>query len=214
NGQLVAVLDASTNFIDVGEVETGVYTLRIEVEREGNQVDVASALAITKETTFDSVGSCHHGKLRGSNRSTAVIVRVHAQDDGVAMLQVAVHPLDLICIQIRRRGFNGGRKVEDHFPVGCRSPLFGNRVANLFGELRLGCAEDFGRILQYPFSFRVLSRQALNRLGATDGDLLDLFLAHVEHDATEGGSHGIVQMHDDSTGTGSRLDTAFDKVVP
>src|SRR5690606_3959346 len=45
-GQLIAVLHATTHFVDVGKVQTGMDALRVEVQRQCYQADVARTLAV------------------------------------------------------------------------------------------------------------------------------------------------------------------------
>src|SRR5690606_10900713 len=63
HGQLVAVLDAAPHFVDIGEVEAGVYALGIQIEGQGDKIDVAGALAVAEQAAFDAVGAGHDGEL-------------------------------------------------------------------------------------------------------------------------------------------------------
>ena len=79
--QLVAVLDAAADLVDVGEVEAGRHALRVQVERDVDEVDVAGALAVAEQAAFDAVGAGHQRELAGRGAGAAVVVRVHRQHD-------------------------------------------------------------------------------------------------------------------------------------
>jgi hypothetical protein len=80
----------------------GIDALRVQVEREGDEVDVAGALAVAEQAAFDAVGAGHQAELGGGRAGAAVVVRVHAEDDAVAAGEVAVHPLDLVGVDVGR----------------------------------------------------------------------------------------------------------------
>ena len=80
--QLVAVLDGAADFVDVGEVQAGVHALRVEVQRDVHQVEVAGALAVAEEAAFEAVGAGHHGEFAGRGAGAAVVVRMDRQHDG------------------------------------------------------------------------------------------------------------------------------------
>ncbi|MNT47335.1 hypothetical protein D3C72_1840400 [compost metagenome] len=75
--QLVAVLHALAHRVDIGEVQPGCHALRIEVERQRHDVDIAGALAVAEQAAFDAVRARHQRQLRGGHRGAAVVVRVH-----------------------------------------------------------------------------------------------------------------------------------------
>ncbi len=60
--------------------------LREQVHAQGDQVDVAGALALAEQTALDAVS--HQGQLGGGDGRTPVVVRVHGQADELAAGQV------------------------------------------------------------------------------------------------------------------------------
>src|SRR5690606_38463886 len=48
-GQLVAIFHTAPDFINIGEVQAGVDALGVQVQRQRNQADVASAFAVAKQ---------------------------------------------------------------------------------------------------------------------------------------------------------------------
>ena len=95
--------------VDVRKVQPRVDALRVQVQRQRDQVDVAGTLAAAEQAAFDAVGAGHHRQLGGGHRRAAVVVRMNAEHDGVATGQVAVHPLDLVGVDVGGRPFDGGR---------------------------------------------------------------------------------------------------------
>jgi hypothetical protein len=67
--QLVAVLDGAADLVDVGEVDLGVDALGEQVHAQGDQVDVAGALAVAEQAALDPVGA---GQQPSSAAATAV----------------------------------------------------------------------------------------------------------------------------------------------
>ena len=68
--------DLVANFYDIDdpvqirEVDIRVNTLRIEVQGEGNEINISSSLTIPKETTFHSICTSHLCQLRSRNGTT------------------------------------------------------------------------------------------------------------------------------------------------
>src|SRR5690606_35289767 len=72
---LVALLPRATDLVDVGEVDLRVDALGEQVHTQGDQVDVAGALAMPEQAALDAVGAGHHGQLGGGDGGAAVVVR-------------------------------------------------------------------------------------------------------------------------------------------
>src|SRR5699024_75295 len=111
--QLVAVLDGATDVLDVGEVQLWVHTLGQHVQCQGDQADVAGALTIAEQAALDPISAGHVTQLRCCDTGAAVIVGMQGQDDGIATVEVAVHPLDGIRVDVRGDHLDGGRQVDD-----------------------------------------------------------------------------------------------------
>src|SRR5690606_13109918 len=195
DGQRGAAFSAAAHFVDVGEVEAWVDALGVEVHGQRDQADVAGAFAIAEQAAFDPVCARHYGQFGGRDGGSAVIVRVHADDDAVAIAHIATEPFDLIGVHIGRGRLDGGRQIEDDLLFRGGLPDVHDGVADFQRELRLGGAEDFRRVFVEPVGFRVPGRVLLDQLCAGDGDLFDLCLAHVEDDLAEGGRAGVIQVH-------------------
>jgi hypothetical protein len=86
--ELGAVFESAGDGVDVGEIEAGIDALRVHVEGEGDEVDVAGALAVAEKAAFDAVGAGHQAEFGGGHCRAAVVVRVEADDDAVAAGEV------------------------------------------------------------------------------------------------------------------------------
>src|SRR5207237_3106582 len=87
--KLIAVLDGADDLVNVGDHEAGVYPLAEQIERQGNDIDIPGALAIAEERPFDPLRARHYRKLGGRDSGAAIVVRMHAEGDRVAVADVA-----------------------------------------------------------------------------------------------------------------------------
>src|SRR5699024_1248726 len=112
DADLVAFGHGVDDVVDIGEVEFGVDALRVEVERDRDQVEVAGALSVAEQAPFDPVGAGHHAQLRGRDSGAPVIVRVQGYGHLVAVGHIAAEPFDLVRIRVRGAAFDGGGQVD------------------------------------------------------------------------------------------------------
>ena len=119
-------------------------------------VDVAGTLAVAEQAAFDAIGAGHQAQFGRRHTGAAVVVGMQADQHAVTSVDLPAEPLDLVGVDIRRGGFDGGRQVENQLLLGRRLEHLDHRVAHLDGELWLGGAEDFRRILEAPVGLRVL----------------------------------------------------------
>ena len=61
-----------------------------------------------------------------------------AENDAFAILQIAMHPLDGICINIGRCHLHRRRKVDDGLPFRARLPDIIDCITHLKGKFKLG----------------------------------------------------------------------------
>ena len=116
HGHAGAALIHFADGVEVGEIELRVDAVHVEVQRHGDDVEIAGALAVAEERAFDAVRAGQQAQLRGRHAGAAVVVRVQADDERVAVLDVAADPLDLVGIDVRHRDLDGVRQVQDHLP--------------------------------------------------------------------------------------------------
>ncbi|CAM2190320.1 hypothetical protein BC2230_70408 [Burkholderia cepacia] len=209
---LVAAFDDAAHRVDVGEIEARIDALRVEVQRERDEIDVAGTLAVAEQATLDAVGAREQRKFGRRDRRAAVVVRMHGQHDAVAIREVAVHPFDLVGEHVRARGFDGGRQVDDHLVVAGRAPGLRDRVADLARERQLGHAEGFRRVLEGPLRVGARGGVLLDDARAVDRERLHVGLRHPEHDAAERRADRVVQVHDRARHALERVERACDQV--
>ena len=188
--------------------------LRVEVECEGDQIDVARALAVAEDATLDAVRARHLAELGGSDGRAPVVVRVQADEDAIALVQVVVHVLDLVGVHVGRGCLNRGGQVVDNLFLRCRLPDFGDRIADFKGELGFGGAENLGRVFVEPVGLGVFGHAVHDTAGAVDRDLPDLVAAHVEHDPAEIRGAGVIEVNHRLLRADAGLHGALDQFRP
>ncbi len=141
--QLVAVFDRLANLVDVGEVDLRIDALGEHVEAERHQIDIARALAVAEQAAFDAVGAGHEAQLRRRHAGAAVVVRMEAEDDRIAVLEVAMAPLDLVGIDVGRGHLDGRRQVDDHLLLRRRLVDIAHGGADVACEFEFGAGEAF-----------------------------------------------------------------------
>ncbi len=58
------------------KIQARMDALRVEVERQRDEVDVAGALAVAEQAALDAIGAGHDRQLGGGDAGAAVVVRV------------------------------------------------------------------------------------------------------------------------------------------
>src|SRR4051794_33250559 len=213
DADLVAVLDGAADLVDVGEGDLRVDALAEQVQAEGDQVDVAGALAVAEQAALDAVGAGAVAQLGGGDGGAAVVVRVQAQHDRVAVGEVAVHPLDLVGVDRGLGHLDGGRQVDDRRPVDRGLPDVVDGVADLDGEVELGAGERLGGVLEADLGVAGDLGQLAHQLGAVDGDVDDPGAVGVEDDAALQRAGRVIQVHDRLPGALQGLVGALDQLV-
>ena len=97
-----------------------------------------------------------------------------------------MHPFNLIGVNIGRRHFDGGRKIEDDLPLGRGAPGLGNGVADFQCKVEFGGGEILRAVFEYPFGFRMLVGELFDERDRfyRHGD--DFRLAQAKDDFAEG----------------------------
>ena len=211
--QPVAVLGRATKLVDVGDVEVRVDALAEEVHGQGDHVDVASALAIAEERALDAVGAGHDAELGRRDGAAAVVVRMQAQHDLVAVADVAVEPLDHVAVDVGRVHLDRGWQVQDQLLVDGRLDDVHHRLADLEREVGLGAREALGRVLVAD----VRARHAALELAAPPRgirrDLDDARFAEAEDDAALELGRRVVEVDDRPRRAAQALEGAFDELA-
>ena len=193
--QLVRIFVDVLHPVDVGAVELGIDALRVHVERQRHDVDIAGALAIAEQRAFDAVRARHQAEFGGGDAGAAVVVRMQRDEQVVAVVEVAAHPFDLVGIDVGRRHLDGRRQVDDQLVLRRRLDDLGDGVADLQRHFELGAGEALRRIFE-AVAAAGLGRHVGDHLGGIGGDLLDAGDVLVEDDAALQFAGRIVEMHD------------------
>jgi len=120
---------------------------------------------------------------------------MNAQNNTVTILEMTVHPLNLICIHIGSIHLNGGRKIDNNRLLrSCHAPGLLNSSTYLQGIIQLCAGEALRRILQHQIAVIIL-RILFHQLCAFNGNLLNLFFIFVEDYISLQSRGGIVNMY-------------------
>ncbi|MDF2918853.1 MAG: hypothetical protein K0S70_3070 [Microbacterium sp.] len=208
----VAVLDGAPDLVDVGEVDHRVDALRVQIERECGDVDVAGALAVAEDAPFDALGPGEHGQLGAGDSGAAVVVRVDRQDHRIATGEVSMHVLDLVGVHVRCRDLDGGGEVQDDGAPGRGIPHGRHRFADLEHVVGLGQVEHLGRELEADI-WRV-AREAQHVLTAREDELCQLGAVAPQHDIPPHRRGRGVHVDDDLVADAAdRRDRPLDQVA-
>ena len=212
--QAVAVLGDAAQRVDVADVELGVDAVAEQVHRQVDDVDVAGALAVAEQRALDPIGAGHHAELGGGDAAAAIVVRVQAEDDRVAVADGATEPLDDVAVDVGRVALDGRRQVEDERLLGRRLDDVHHRLADPNGELGLGQREALGRVLvaDVGVAHRLLELAA--QLGGVDGDVDDAVLVEAEHHLALQRIGRVVEVHDRPRRALEALVGALDQLGP
>ena len=96
----------------------GIEPLRVHVERQRHDIDIAGAFAIAEQRAFDAVRARHQAEFGRGDAGAAVVVRMQRDDQVLAVVELAAHPFDLVGIDVGRRHLDGCRQVDDQLVVG------------------------------------------------------------------------------------------------
>ena len=212
--QLVAVLDGAPDLVDVGEVDLRVDAAGEQVQPQRDDADVAGALTVAEQAALDPVSAGLVAQFGCRNSCSAVVVRVQAQDDRIARVQMPVHPLDRVGVDVRRRHLDGGGQVHDQRHIGGRLDDVCDRVADVDGVLQLGSGVGLRAVLVAPQRARVLLGflDALARAVGCDG--LHRFPIGAEYHAALQDRRRVVEVHDRARRAFTRQERAFDQLGP
>ena len=144
HGQASAVLGSAFDLVEVAEIDLRVDSLSEKVDTEGHQIDISGALPVTEQASLDAVGAREVTELRGGHRGSAVIVRMQAEQDVLAVIQPTRHPLDRVGVDVRRGHLDSGGEVDDDLTVGSGLEHFDHLVAYFEREFEFSSGEALG----------------------------------------------------------------------
>ena len=211
HGQLVAVLHRAAHRVDVREIQLRVNALRIQVQRDVDQVQVAGALAIAEEAPFHAVRAGHHGQFSRRHASAAVVVRMNRKNHLGPVGKLPHHPFDLVGKDVGRGVFHRGGQVQDDWPPG--APGGDGGFAGLMRHLQLSQRKGLGRVLQDPLGLRLCVGQAAHLADVARDQLHHLRHVQAEHHAPPHGRNRVVDVNNRAAGAGQGLHRALDQLL-
>ena len=140
---------AGAAFIDgdqlaqMGKIQPGINAVHVEIQGHGHEVQVAGAFAVAKERALDAVRPGEQTEFRGGDAGAPVIVGVQADDEGVAVLQVAAHPLDLIGVDVGHGHLDRVGQVQNHLVFRRGLPDVHDGLGDFPGKFHFRAAETF-----------------------------------------------------------------------
>ena len=208
-----AALIDFTHRVQIAEVELRVNAVHVEVQRHGDEVEVAGALAVAEERALDAVRAGEQAQFRGGGAGVAVVVRVQADDERVAIADVRAHPLDLVRVNIRHRHLDRVGQIQNHPPLRRGLPHVHDRLGDFLGILDLGGGEALGRILERYVRADEAVEPVFDELRPVDGDGLDFILRLAEHHAALRGRGRVIHVDDHPLRADKRLEGFLDEVL-
>ena len=184
----------------------------VEIQCHGNQIHIARAFSVAKERALYPIGSGHHRQLRRGHRRAPVVMRMHAEHDRIAALQVAAHPLDLVGVDVGRRVLNRRGKIDDGLVLRRGLPDIEHRLADLQRVVQLGPGKTLRRILEDPLRSRIRRGDLLEHPCAVDGDLLHALAIQLEDHLALQGRGRVIEVNDRARRALQRLKGAMDQV--
>ena len=188
--------------------------MHVKVQRDGHDVEIAGALAVAEERAFDAVRAGEQAQFRRRHAGAAVVVRVQADDERVAVLDVPANPFDLVGIDVRHGHLDRVRQIQNHLALRRGLPDVHDRFGDFLGELHFRGAEAFRRILEHDFRAlepgqTFLESTCAPRTATRD----DFLLGHAEHDAALRRGGGVVEVDDGLLRADQRLEGALDQIL-
>jgi len=192
--QLIAIFDGLDNLIHVGKIKFWINALRIHIQTQCHQVDIARALAIAEQAALDPVRAGHQTQFRCGDARPPVIVRVQADHDMLALADIGAHPLDLVGIDIGRRRLNRRRQVQYQWFFSRRFDNLHHRLDHFQAEIQFGGGKCLRRIFEMPVGIGIFLRLFAQDGRAFPGNILHALLVEPEHDVPPCGRNGVVKM--------------------
>ena len=73
---MIAVLNGATDLIDVREIDMGIDSVAKQIKTKSYQADIAGALTVSEESSFNAICSSQVCKFCSCNSGPAIIVWV------------------------------------------------------------------------------------------------------------------------------------------
>ena len=195
--QLVAMLDGAADLVDVGEVQPGCHALRVEIQRDVHQVEVAGALAVAEQAAFEAVGAGHHARTRRRRCRC----RDRCADGPTARWRRAAPGCGASTRSCRRRcsacecsTVEGRLTMHLRSGVGCQTSVTASttRLANA-SSVPENISGEYWKIHSVC---GCCAASSLNRRACAGRQLDDAVLVQAQHHLAHHRRRGVVQVHD------------------
>ena len=111
-------------------------------------------------------------------------MRMQTQDDLLPLWQIAMHPFNLVGIDVGARHLHRRRQVKDDLVINRRLPDFHYSRADLAGVVELGLGKAFRGIFHLDMGFRHFIGELPHQLCPVGGNFLDARAVHIKHNAS------------------------------
>ena len=209
------MLDQIDDGFEIGEVDLRMDALAVQIQPERNQVHVARALAVPKQTALNPLGPSHLSQFGGGGGAAAVVVRMQRHAALASLAHVPTEVLDLIGVHVGRGHLDGGRQVEDHRSVARRLPRGLDRLADANDIRRVRVGEALRAELELPLRptlAGIVLGDGASVAGTPHGQLDALVRRESKHDPLEALARGQVDVQDSLAGSTNGVDGASDEV--
>ena len=188
--------------------------MRHHIEPEGDDINIACPLTVAEQCAFNPVRTCHQPKFSGGNACAPVIMGMQGKDQAVTAAELAVHPFDLIGMDIRRRHFHRCRQVHDTAVIRRRLPDIHDAFTDLKRVFELSTGKAFRRILQLQIGAVEAGDAVSHHLGAVGGNGFDPGAVFTEDNTALQCRRRIIDMQDRVFGTLERIKGLVDEMLP
>src|SRR3954468_2424190 len=91
HGHAGATLVNLAKGIEVPEIQFRINSVHVEVEGDGNDVEIAGALAVAKKRALDTIRPGKKPELGRGHASATIVMGVQADDQAIAFTDIAAH---------------------------------------------------------------------------------------------------------------------------
>ena len=194
--ELVAALHHGTHVAHIRKVDFWIHPLGEHIHRQGDEIRVTGAFAVTKKRALDSVRAGEQAQFRGRNTRSPVVVGMEANSHVRTLWEISAEPLDLVGIDIRRRHFYRRREVDDHVPIRAHAPGLSHGGADFHGEIEFGPRKALRGVFENHLRFRDARHLPLHQFHPLQGEIDDLLPGFAKDHPALKRAGGIVEVED------------------
>ena len=184
-----------TDMWHIRKIDLRIHALGIHIHTQCYNIHITGTLAISKESTLNSVSACQKAHLGICNTASTVIVRMKGNDYVFTVFQIVTHVFHLACIHMRHGMFNSNRQVDDCLVIFRWLPYIKNCVANFQCIFRLCSCKTLRAVLKLEVTLCLIC-QFFQKSCAIYRNLQDLFFGFLKYLLSLRNRCGIVYMND------------------